>query len=355
MNFACKALVGLCLTFGSVASVSAQDMKMTYSSYSTPGWANVQSDLWMLDEIKKRSNGRIDFETYFGGALMGPRELVPATGQGVLQIANVPAQYTPDLLPLSDVVQPFITDKIDAASHAFRRLAKTNEALKEEYAKQNLKLLYTQVVSSNILVSNKIVKKPEDLAGMRIRAQSTVAEVIKEFGGTPVAMAWSEAVDLFSRQGLDGLSSAAFDISVISGTHEVAANYWDFGGAGTWATISTVMNLDTYNNLPDDLKKIIDDVSLEAEAKYLELLNKSIDDAVAKVKEAKNLTVTIADDASRKAISDVAAGAREKWIEKNEAKGLPARGLMEEYIALVREEEAKSTFVPGLKRLSTSN
>jgi len=353
MNFT-KALVGPCLALGLLSpnGTLAQEHQFTYASYATPGWANVESDMWLLDEIKSRSGGRIDFERYFGGSLMSPFELVPATGQNVIQIANVPTQYTPDLLPLSDVIQPFITDKLDAASRAYRRVSTSNEALKAEYEALNLKLLYTQVVSGPIVISNKKIEKTEDLAGMRIRAQSTLADMIREFGGTPVAMNWSESVDVFSSGGLDGLSSAAFDIAVISGAHELASHFWDLGGAGSWATVTTVMSMDAYNNLPPDLREIIDEVSLEADEKYLELLNKSIDDNVKVVANTPGLTVTTSTEAMRKEVRETGEKLREKWIEELEAKGVEARSVMEEYVKYVREEEMTSTFVPALQRLS---
>lgn len=349
-----KTVVGLCVAAGvlSPGVSAAQEYQFTYASYATPGWANVESDMWLLDEIMKRSEGRIDFEKYFGGSLTSPFELVPATGQNVIQIANVPTQYTPDLMPLSDVVQPFITDKLDAASRAYRRVSTENAALREEYEKLNLKLLYTQVVSGPIVISNRRIEKPGDLSGMRIRSQSTLADMIRHFGGTPVAMNWSESVDVFSSGGLDGLSSAAFDIAVISGAHELASDFWDLGGAGAWATVTTVMSLDAYNALPEDLQEIIREVALEADEVYLEILNETIDEQVARAASEPGLTVTISSDDVRQEVREAGERFREEWIENLEAKGLQARSVMEDYVRYVREEEATSNFVPALQRLT---
>jgi len=347
-KLAVAVLVGLCA--GAAAPAIAQEHKFTYQSYATRGWAAVETDMWLLDEISKRSNGAIEFETYFGGSLLGAREIAPGTGQGVIQIGNIPVQYNPDLLPLSDIVQPFITSRLDAASDAVHRLYKENAAFAKEYADNNLKLLYVQVVPESIIATNQKIEGPQDLQGLRIRAQSIIGEVIDSFGGTSVAIPWGEAVDVFQRGGIDGLSSAAFDIAVTSGVHEVATHFGDLGGAGAWATIMTAMNVDAYNSLSPELQAVIDEVAAEAPAKYFEILNEHVEKAIETVANSKSVTITLSSEEDVAVYREAAAQFRAAWIERMEQRGLPASEVMGQYIEFVNEAEATSTFEPLLKR-----
>lgn len=349
-HFGLTAIVAGLLSLAAPTLATAQDHKLTYQSYASPAWATVQTDLWFMEEVKKRSNGAIDFETYYGNSLLGPTEIIPGTGQGVIHIGNVGPQYNPDLLPLSDVVQPFITPRLDAATYAVNRLYSENDAFRNEYESNNLKMLYTMAVTETVLATQKKVSSTEDIAGMRVRSQSSLAEVVNAFGGTAVSMPWSEGVDVFQRGGIDGLSSFAFDIAVSAGVQDIATHFHDFGQAGTWATVVTVMNLDAYNALPEDLRAVIDEVAAEGPAKYLEIIDAVMETAVKKVADTETVEITLTPEEEIPLYKEKAKAAHDLWIQKLEGQGLPAQELMDQYLKLVAEAETESTYVPALQR-----
>lgn len=349
-----STLAALALVAAAVSAptLGVAQTTMTYTTYAPQAWASVQTDMWFMDEVEKRTAGKVKFERYFGGALTKPAETLPGIGQGVAQLGHGTHLYHLNLLGLSDVAQPYITSKADAAQKAFAELYETNKAVSAEYEAMGLKLLYAIANSEINLYSHKAIKKPADYQGLRIRALSGAAQYFTGLGASGVAIAWNEALDVFEKGGIDGLSSVTFDIGVSLGASELADHVSDAGGLGIFATVCTVMNLDYYNGLDPETKKIIDEVRAEAGAQYLNVfLPKVTAEAVEKLANRKQVEVSLHDPADRPAYEKVAAQVREKWIADMEAKGKPGREVMEQFISLVRKHEKDSTYVTGLEQV----
>lgn len=350
-----KILVSLaaaaCVAVGANGAVAQQAKKLVYASYLSPSQTIVQVDDWFMKEVKERTQGRIAFDTYYGGSLLKGPEVYPGTGRGAADIGNSAPGYNPNLFPSASVTLPFITDNVEAATKAYIDLYRTNEEVRKEWERNRLKLLYAFAIPENSFWSNKPVKSVDDLKGMRIRAVTGIAEALDALGATPVAIPWPETIDVLQRKGIDALTSNAFDIAIQAGMHEVAPYGSDAGRMGIYAILATVMSVDTWNKLDPETRKIVEEAAAEAPARYLDLVKEEVREAAATLAAAKDIVVLRTPDEEIKRWRDLAA---EKvwstWVGKMEKAGYDGRKLLDQYIALVRKHEEGSTYVPGYQQ-----
>lgn len=346
-----KTLAAL-LAAGALAAAPAQakdEITLTYATYLPQSFTWVQVDDWFMQEVTERTDGRVQFETFYGGSMLKAQEVLPGLKSGAADLATGGPIYNADMLPLSaGVIQPFLTEKVDAAVKAFIELYETNEAFTQEWRQNNMKMLYAMVATENALWTDEPVTSAADLEGMRLRASGGVARALERLGATTVAMGMGDGVQAFKNGAIDGFTSGPFDVSTLVGLHEIADYANDAGRMGVYAAVSLAFNLETWQGLPEDVQAVFLEVAEEAPAKFLEVTEASVSEAVDKLIATEGLTVERTspetDAAWREKVAEPVWNA---WIEETAAKGLPAREVFEEYRALVETYEESSTYTPG--------
>ncbi|MGE0314002.1 MAG: TRAP transporter substrate-binding protein DctP [Lautropia sp.] len=339
---------------GLPASAHAQQkIELTYATYLPKAFTFVQVDDWYMGEVTKRTNGRVTFKTYYGASLLKALDVFPGLASGAADLATGAPGYNVDMLPLSSVIQPYITEKADAAVLAFSELYRTNEVFKNEWQKNNMRLVYPLAAVENTLWTRKPVRTAADLKGMRIRATLGVAQSLNLLGATPVAMGMQDGVEALKRGAIDGFASSPFDLGVQVGLHEAAAYANDAGRMGVYGIIATAFNLNAWNKLPPDVQKVFDEVAAEAPKKFLELTNAAVAAAAAKFAATKSIQAvrpTEEENASWKA--KTAQAVWDKWLADMKAKGLDGKPVLDQFITLVRKYEPASGYTPGFDLLA---
>ncbi len=347
-------LTGLTAFAFMTGAAFAQEFKFTYATYLPQSFSWIQVDDWVMDQITEKSDGRIVFERQYGGSLLKAEEVLPGLKAGAADFATGAPIYNGDIFPLSaGVIQPFVTEQADAAVAAFKELYETNTAISDEWTNNNMKLLYAMTATENVLWTSTEVVTAADLKGLRIRASGGVAEALAMLGATPVAMGMGDGVQAFKSGAIDGFSASPFDVSTLVGLQDIASYVNDAGRMGIYASVAMAVNLETWNSLPTDLQAIIEDVAKEAPAKFLDVTNASMTDAIAKIEGAENLTISRPTEDENAIWRDaVAQQIWDSWLAETEALGLPAEQAFMEYRALVEKYEATSTYTPGFDRIS---
>lgn len=327
--------------------------KLTYATYLSDTYVNTQLDIWFMDEVEKRSNGEIEFERYFSGSLLKAAELLPALNRGSIDLmGGAPGAYNKNDVPLTNLVQPFITTNLPAVTHAVRDLYESNEDLRNEYEAQGSKLLFRRAYSTNTMWSTKSVVGVDDLKGMKVRAVSPVSDMLAKVGVVPVGISWPEAVEGMERGIVDGVSSAVIESVTGTGLQEVIKNATDLGGMGVYGASVTAMNLDTYNSLSPELQKIIDQVAFEAYDKGIELGDPDTDKSVAILCASKDLNISIFSEADAERMRQEAGKpVQDEWVAAtSQQTGVDAGAILDEFTKLVKKYEQEVSYVPGIVR-----
>lgn len=330
--------------------------KLTYATYIPDTFAMTKADIWFMDEVTKRTNGKITFERYYSGSLMKASDILPGVSAGAADIGNsVPSAYNRQDYPLSNITLPFVTTRVDSLTHAFKDLYEQNPQFRKEYESRGLKLLYAPAYGENTIWSLKPIAKPADVKGLRVRAVLAVGDALAKMGASIVAIPFPDAIDGMRRGAVDAMSAAPFDTAVGGGLPEIAGFGSDVGRMGVYAVSATVINQKTFNSLDKETQKIIETVAAEAPAQYFRMLDAILDDAAKKVAErvkSGKLKVELFSDADSKEMrSTIGAEIQKEWIATANKAGYDGAALLKEFTALTAKYDAQSKYVTGFERV----
>ena len=331
--FGGAALAGLMAT-----TAAAQEVTLKLHQF-LPAQANVPRlilDVW-ADNVEEASGGRIEIQRFPSMQLGGkPPELIDQAIDGVADIVWAVNGFTPGRFPRTEVFElPFMTSDARAASSAYWQMFETHMA---DTDFKDLKILGTWVHGPGMMHTKEPVAKPEDLNGVKIRGGSRMVNQLMEIiGATPVGMPVTAIPESLSKGVIDG-TTIPWEVTTALKIPELVGNHTEFEGPAIYnLTFVLAMNKSSYDSLPDDLKKVIDDNSgLE----FSIFAGGTMEDADGPARQAavdngNNIITISAEDA--KSWEEIARPVYDTWIADVESKGIDGQALIDEARALMEE------------------
>jgi TRAP-type C4-dicarboxylate transport system substrate-binding protein len=293
--------------------------------------------------IEEASKGRVKIDIYPSMSLGGkPPELIRQVRDGVVDIVWTVNGYTAGLFPRSEVFElPFIhTNDPTATNLAMAEMY--DKYLADEY--KGVKPLFLHVHAGQAIHTVDFpVHKPEDLAGKKIRIPSrTGAWVLEALGANPVGMPVPELPQALSKKVVDG---ALIPWEIIPALKLQDLEKYQIEGVdktrfGT-TTFQVSMNLDKWNKLPDDLKKVFADNSGPEWLKEVGKLWRDNDEAgIAIAQKAGNTHITLTQaetDAFKTKLEPVV----DRWVKDVSAHGIDGAKLVEAARAAIAKYSQK--------------
>lgn len=289
-----------------------------------------------IAKIEAESDGRIKIEHYpsmqLGGA---PPSLYGQAKDGVVDIIWTLMGYTPGRFPKTEVFElPFMVGKSEASSRAFHEYVMANAM--DEFSDTHPLVFHTH--GSGWLHTTVPTRSLSDLQGQKIRgATRVVTSMLEELGATPIGMSVPSIPVSLSKGVIDG-AMIPWEVTMPLKTSELVTNHAGFESApGLYtATFVVTMNLDSYNNLPDDLKAVIDsNTGPDVAAMFGRVMDEADITARALAEEAGN-TVVVLDD-QREEWMNATAPVVTKWLAEMEANGIDGQKLLDSAKALLAE------------------
>lgn len=166
-------LAALLLT---AASVSAQaqiaETKFRLASvFPSPevSLASQAAKMWM-DEVTKRSGGKVTFQTHWGGDLGKPPEYLNLVQSGAVDLVVTTALYTPGKLPLEnfEYVFPFGPVNAEVVTKAKRTIRKEFPQFSADLAKYNIVGIMNPSGAAYQLLSKTPLSSIEDFKGKKV-------------------------------------------------------------------------------------------------------------------------------------------------------------------------------------------
>lgn len=355
-----RFLLAICaLSFGALLDPAAAQAprKLTYAHYLAANQGTlVEIDAWFMDEVTKRTNGRVTFERYYSGTLLKAVDIMPGVGAKAADIGTgAPGAYNRRDYPISSITLPFISSKLDSVIKSYRELYDSNDSFRKEYESRGVKLLYAPAYAENAVWSTKPIATPAQLKGLKIRALLSVGDVFAKLGASPVAMPWHEAIEGMQRGVIDAMSAAPIDTAVRGGLHEVAKYGGDVGDMGIYAMSTTVINLEVWNSLDPETQKVMQEVAAEMPQHYLKTLNADMDIAVGKlIERAKGgkFELQLFSEADAKRMREtVGKEVWQEWVQTVNKSGSDGQKILDEFIALTQKYDKLSDYESGFSRL----
>ena len=179
------ALVGL--FFFAASSTSHAAVEMTIATFHPrTGTADVEGLYHYKELVEKRSNGEIKIKVFYGGTLGGERELVEQLKLGTVQLClggwGTRGAYVKKVIPWG--VPYLFSDKEGIMRSIKGRIGKE---VKATYLKNGIEWNGLYFRGNRQLTTNRNVKVPADLKGMKIRLPENPDWIVvwKAFGTLP--------------------------------------------------------------------------------------------------------------------------------------------------------------------------
>lgn len=227
-------------------------MSMAHQKFLTP-WA---------EKIEEESDGRIEIEVFPAMQLGGnaPR-LYDQARKGVVDISWTVGGYTPGRFPSATAFElPFMPATAEITSMAIQQYAE--EEMADELKDVHLLAMHTHAPGS-LHSRDKRIETAGDLDGLKVRTPNKLmGEAFSELGANPIFMPVPQMPSALSKGVMD-VAVLPFEVTAPLKIHELVQHHTEIkGDRGLYAQFFLfTMNKDTYESLPADLQKVIDDNS----------------------------------------------------------------------------------------------
>jgi TRAP-type C4-dicarboxylate transport system substrate-binding protein len=222
---------------------------------------------WM-EEVTARSGGSITFDEYWDGTLLSADATIEGLKDGRADVAIVVSSFYAGRFPLTSVNElPFASNNAVAVTAAMRELSQENEDLQKEWSDQGLKPLAWTAAAPSSLVSTKPLRTAEDFEGLKIRAIDRSGKVLQAAGANIVAMGPNELYGSLERGVLDATSGISFGVVHPLKLEEVG-DYIVDPSLGTSTASALTINPEKWDELSDEQKRILEEVSAEVPDYY---------------------------------------------------------------------------------------
>jgi len=334
-----------------VASAAAvEPIVLRFASFLPEVNTISQYNVWWAKEIEKRTGGRVKFEFYWAGSLVKAPDLPTATGRGICDVTLMATGYTRAKFPLTGTYEVvYVTQKPDAACRAMSELFETHKAFQGEWQKNNLRLLFFDMLGPNIFGFRKKIENLEDLQGLKIRTAGRMTDVVKRLGATAVSMSSSEIYEAMDRGLLDGYTNTSLSSAATRSFPEIATYMLD-PGMGNYSCIETAMNLRTWGQLPADIKEIISQVSKDVIDKSLEIMMTDEEESMEKMATKWNAILYTLTPDEAKRWKNLVVPLYDGYVADLEDKGLPGKEVFNSYKSLSKKYEKESIYTNTYER-----
>ncbi len=260
------AFLSVSMVPGGFGAEEFPEMKLRYANFVPESTPTSKADIFVAEELTKRTDGRVKVTMYHGSSLGKSTEMIDLVGEGAIEIGNFSSGYNFARLPMQAFFGvPIVMKDAVMAGRLMRAATKTQTRMQEDWKKNNLHPFNFRGLPPYRLISTKPIKKIEDLKGMRVRTfGKTSPKMFKILGAVPVNMTVNEAYEGLQRGSVDAvfLPWAGMYAYKLYETAKYVSDI-NFGADGCYVTY---MNLDLWNSWPQNLRDLFNQIVAEAEA-----------------------------------------------------------------------------------------
>ena len=324
------ATVALSTTAATAATmIFATDVPPTH-------FVSVQAVEPLMACITEGTDGAIDFNYMPSGQLVKRNEGVDGLNNGLAQFAFITIGAESANLPLQGLTMlPGMSDSAVSATKAWRKALDNGGALADEFNRVNVKPLQLSLLEPYQIVGMETMDDVADWEGKKVRTTgSAITFLIDSIGATAVTMSATEQFVAMQRGTVDATVLSYASIKPYS-VHEVATHMSKNMSLGTSASLIG-MNLEYFESLPEDQKKVIDECGRSTELGLANWLHENEgalrEEMIAMGKEVYELT-----EEQLVGFNEKLAGVEADFVARLEERGLSAKQAVEEFKAAFGE------------------
>ncbi len=224
--------------------------------------------------INESSGGKMNITVFGAGEIVPAFEAMDAVSSGAIEMGHGGPYYWKGKVPASQYLSAIPFGLTPQEQNSWFEKGGGQEIADEIYKKMGCKFFVCGNTGPQMGGwYNKEINKIEDYQGLKMRAPGLGGEVIKAAGGTVVNIHGGELLTSIQSGAIDALEWVGPYNDLAFGIYKAAKYYYYPGWHEPAAILDCFINLEKWNSLPDDLKKII---SMSAKAATQQMTNEMI-------------------------------------------------------------------------------
>lgn len=322
------------LTLISPCQVQAKSVELSVALHIPPKAAPYPNAfLPWTNEITKQTEGRITFKFYLSQTLVKSRDAYQGVQNGIADITWALFSMQKGRFPLSTVVElPYMSPDTYTGAHVLTDLYKKFPEMRAEV--DDVHLLFLWVSLPYEIHTNKPVKNPQDVKGMKLATSPGASIALEGLGAIPVTMPNPKIYQTVEKGVADG-SALAWGAYKAFKIYEVTKYHINPHLAGI--AYCTIMNKNRWNSLSKQDQDII--TSVTGKMMPDTLCGAVTGEMNQGIQITKDRGQPIIDLTPQEFAEWQATGkpAWNEWVKQMEAKGLPGQEVLDEAIKLVEK------------------
>jgi len=325
------AVAGLALA-GALATAhppAAQEIKLKLSHFLPAGHHHHQAVVlpW-VEEIRKRTNGRVDITVFPGASLCPTSKQFECARDGIADLAWAPVSPAQGRLPMTSVIElPFMHRSAAVGAQMLADL--WDKYLKKDH--DDTHVLHLGVSPAiHLHTVARPIRSLEDLKGARLAATTAVGgDALEMLGAVKMGMPPHALYEAVSQKGADGFGMS-FEALAPFRLNEVVRHHTEVGLAA--AAFALHVNRKKYATLPPDLRRVLDETTAPAGG-YWRRVGEAWDRAEAAARKALidgKAEVFVVPRDERRRWREALRPLDDRWAADLDRRGLPGKALVKE-------------------------
>ena len=312
------------------AQANAGPIKLSYANFPpAPTFPCVQMERWKK-EVEKRTGGKVAIDTFPGGTLLKAKAMMDGVIAGTADIGCLCMAYQPGrFMTTNACTLPLDQPSAVVASLALWDLY--NKYNPKAFSKVKVLTMFTTAPAN--IMCKKPIRSLKDIKGVDLRAPGNAGKAIKAWGGNPVGMPMPQTPEALQKGVVKGLFSSLEVLKDFKFAE--SCRYVTLTNKGV-VPFAVVMNLEKWNSLPDDVKKVMEDLGEEQSAWTGKYMDNHVNDAITWSKKTYNVEFIELSKDEKARWDDLAAPITGSWIKGATAKGLPAEAIVKDLKAFAK-------------------
>ncbi|WP_102348173.1 TRAP transporter substrate-binding protein [Bacillus sp. Marseille-P3661] len=269
--------------------------------------------------MEEKSNGNIKIDVYEFGGLGSEVNQVEQLQNGAVEFAIVSPGFTGTMVPEGQLfaLHFLFPDDVAKTQEILNSSEALNVDLAAKYEEHNIKPLAYWTEGATQWTGNKELNSPDDFKGFKMRTQTSplMLESYKAYGANPTPMSWGELYTGLEQGTVEGQENPIFFIEDAS-FHEVQS-HMTISNHNNYVAMTTV-NPTFYNDLPADIRALIDETVEELQPWIFDLQKQQNTEFLEKIKTNTEYPTEVIEltEEQRQAFKELALPVHEYYVNE---------------------------------------
>ena len=233
-------------------------IELKYASSNSNTHPQSIADIAWMEKINKDTNGRVKVTPYWGGALMKSADSLIELAKGVADIAEFSGAYVKEGYDIEKSMRIlfFGSPSPEISRKVYDEVRAKYPQIDQEF-KSIKPMAYHSVSPYQVFTLKKPIKSTADFKGMIFKVTGDFGKLASAFGGQGVTVPMADTYVALQKGTVDGAFAPLETLKSFNFGEVV--KYITELGMSVGPTPHRGFNLNSFNNLPPDIQKIVND------------------------------------------------------------------------------------------------